>query len=479
MLGSSTGSTLSSARVISVTAGAGYGKSTLLSAWTGNRAEKCAWLQIEPADNDPVRLVRSVMCSLQLGLASTSLVDIAAQLQPGLIDRALAALDAELTDVGPFILVIDDVHLLVDDVSCQVLDQLVAVISPHGRVVLSGRSDPPVRTARRLLEGDLEVVRSDDLLFTDDESARVFGEIAGSAGDDERSTIAQRVGGWPAGAQFVLLAWRAGDTPDQCWITPACRRRCSPAISSRSSCERCLTLIGDSCWTRRSSTDCRGNCATRCSTPPRGADRLEALVRSGNAFVIPSGHTGVFRYHPLFSDMLLDELRKVAPDREVELRQRAIEWFDAHGEHNAVVDQALASNGRIDPSPWIYRYIVPLIGRAEVATLGRRSGSYTPQDLRTNPLLALTSAWHASYTNRPDEVERWIDAAEAQRHEGPLPDGTADIPTAVAALRRSPARWSPADRRRCPHGARRRAGSGPWRGVATLLETVVLQPPEG
>ncbi len=51
------------------------------------------------------------------------------------------------------------------------------------------------------------------------------------------------------------------------------------------------------------------------------ADRLEALVRSGNAFVIPSGHTGVFRYHPLFSDMLLDELRKAAPDREVELRQ--------------------------------------------------------------------------------------------------------------------------------------------------------------
>ena len=187
----------SGARVISVTAGAGYGKSTLLSAWTGTRSEKCAWLQIEPADNDPVRLVRSVMCSLQLGLESTSLVDIAAQLQPGLIDRALAALDAELTDVEPFILVIDDVHLLVDEVSCQVLDQLVAVISAHGRVVLSGRSDPPVRTARRLLEGDLEVVRADDLLFTDDESARVFSEIAGSAGDEERSAIA-RTSRWMA-----------------------------------------------------------------------------------------------------------------------------------------------------------------------------------------------------------------------------------------------------------------------------------------
>ena len=206
------------------------------------------------------------------------------------------------------------------------------------------------------------------------------------------------------------------------------------------------------------------------------ADRLEALVRSGNAFVIPSGHTGVFRYHPLFSDMLLDELRKATPDREVELRQRAIEWFDAHGEHNAVVDQALASNGRIDPSPWIFRYIVPLIGRAEVATLGRWLGSFAPQELRTNPLLALASAWHALYTNRPDEVERWIEAAGALAYDGPLPDGTADIPTAVAALRMLAAAGgvlqTAADARTVRAAG---TGSGPWRGVATLLETVALQ----
>jgi LuxR family maltose regulon positive regulatory protein len=136
----------------------------------------------------------------------------------------------------------------------------------------------------------------------------------------------------------------------------------------------------------------------------------------------------------------------------------------------------LASNGLIDPSPWIFRYVLPLIARAEVATLGWWLASFAPEDLRTNPLLALASAWNALYTNRPDEAERWIEAAEALSYDGPLPDGTADIPTAVAALRMLAATGgvlqTAADARTVRDAG---TGSGPWRGPATLLETVALQ----
>ena len=38
-------------------------------------------------------------------------------------------------------------------------------------------------------------------------------EIAAWSGNEELSAITRRIGGWPAGAQFVLLAWRAGDSP--------------------------------------------------------------------------------------------------------------------------------------------------------------------------------------------------------------------------------------------------------------------------
>ena len=466
----------SGARVISVTAGAGYGKSTLLSSWAASRPEKCAWLQLEEADNDPVRLVRSVVCSLQARLESSSLLDIAAQLQPDLIDRALAALDAELTDVEPFVFVVDDVHLVSDELASQVFDQLVGVISPHGRVVLSGRSDPSMRSARRLLDGDLDVLRADDLRLTDEETARVFSEITEWSGTEELSAITRRIGGWPAGAQFVLLAWRAGDSArsvvDHTGLSTALLTGYFQQEFLRSLSDADRTFLLDSSVLDTLS----GELCDAVLETTGSADRLNALVRSGNAFVITSDQGGVFRYHPLFSDMLLDELRKATPDREIMLRHRAIEWYDAHREHTAVVDQAFASAGLIDPSPWIFKHIVPLIGRAEVATLGRWLSSYSSLDLRTNPVLALTSAWHALYTNRPDEMARWIETARSLPHVGPLPDGTCDIATAIAAVRMMAASdgvlQTAADARTLLDAG---AGSGPWHSVAVLMESVTLQ----
>ncbi len=200
----------SGARVISVTAGAGYGKSTLLSCWVASRPEKCAWLQLEQADNDPVRLVRSVVCSLQVRLESNSLLDIAAQLQPDRIDRALAALAAELDRrraVRPRRRRRPPRHRRGRQARC--FDQLVAVISPYGRVVLSGRSDPSVRSARRLLEGDLDVLRAEDLRFTDDEAASVFSEIAESV-ERRRALGDHTTNRWLACRRPVRAAGLAG-----------------------------------------------------------------------------------------------------------------------------------------------------------------------------------------------------------------------------------------------------------------------------
>ena len=94
----------------------------------------------------------------------------------------------------------------------------------------------------------------------------------------------------------------------------------------------------------------------------------------------------------------------------------------------------------------------------------------------TNPVLALTSAWHALYTNRPDEMERWIETARSLPHTGPLPDGTCDIPTAIAAVNMLAASdgvlQTAADARTLLDAG---TGSGPWRNVAVLLEAVALQ----
>lgn len=466
----------SDARTISVTAGAGYGKSTLLSAWIKAADRPGAWLQIEQSDNDPVRLVRAIACSLQAALPSTSLLDVARDLQPDSIDRALGSIEAELADTEPFTIVLDDVHLVCDVTASTVLDQLLDVLPPHCRIVLSGRSDPAVRTARRMISGDMTVVRADDLSLTEDETLAVFEPIADHISAETRAAFVARIDGWPAAAQSVLLAHHgaAGRTSD--WSDHESLSldllgdylqqeylRTLPASDRE-------FLLHTSVLDRLTADLCDAVLDTTGS-----ADRLAALIRAGNAFVVPVGHTGVVRYHPLFARTLLGELRATTPEREIGLRQRAIDWFDAHDERTAVVEQAQQSNGLIDPAPWILKYVVAVIGAAELATLGRWLDAFAPEALRSSTALALASAWHALFSNQPGEMERWLATAEAIADDGPLPDGTADVPTAVAAVRMIAATGGVTETTVNARAVRSAGdGGGPWRGVAALIEAVAV-----
>ncbi len=204
-------------------------------------------------------------------------------------------------------------------------------------------------------------------------------------------------------------------------------------------------------------------------------DRLVELVRSGNVFVIPIGRTGVFRYHPLFAELLLGELRRTMPDTEVPLRLRAIEWHERRGEWNASIDQALGSDGRLDAAPLVFKYLQPLIASGEVASIGRWLEAFEPDTIRTDPLLSLAAAWHSMFTNQPRDMERFLALAESADVAGPLPDGSADVRIAAAAVRILAGSGGltqvAVDARRIRDAG---AGGGPWRSVAGLMEVVAL-----
>ncbi len=74
---------------------------------------------------------------------------------------------------------------------------------------------------------------------------------------------------------------------------------------------------------------------------------LERLVAGGNLFVVGLDDQGTwFRYHPLFRDLLLAELRTEDAACERVLRRRAIPWLRDHGMVDEAVMQALAAQER-------------------------------------------------------------------------------------------------------------------------------------
>ena len=100
-------------RALMVTAPAGYGKTTLLAQWAGYDPRPFAWLHLERDDDDPVRLARN----LAFALAHLEPVDqqIFAALRgdsSALGPVALPQLAHTVRRMRPFVLVLDDVHVL-------------------------------------------------------------------------------------------------------------------------------------------------------------------------------------------------------------------------------------------------------------------------------------------------------------------------------------------------------------------------------
>jgi LuxR family transcriptional regulator, maltose regulon positive regulatory protein len=74
------------------------------------------------------------------------------------------------------------------------------------------------------------------------------------------------------------------------------------------------------------------------------AARLADLA-ARNLFVVPDGGDGQwYRYHRLFAEMLVAELRRREPAEEIRLHRRAAAWYEANGQIERAVAYALAGH---------------------------------------------------------------------------------------------------------------------------------------
>jgi len=105
--------------LILLIAPAGYGKTTLLSAWQAypNRpAWPLAWVSLDGGDNDPARFwtyVITALNKLHTGMGETALTLLRSP-QPPLVESVLTSLLNALTSVSTeMVLVLNDYHMIV------------------------------------------------------------------------------------------------------------------------------------------------------------------------------------------------------------------------------------------------------------------------------------------------------------------------------------------------------------------------------
>jgi LuxR family maltose regulon positive regulatory protein len=142
-----------------------------------------------------------------------------------------------------------------------------------------------------------------------------------------------------------------------------------------------------------------------------------------------------YRYHHLFSELLLYELKSDWPDLVPTLRKRASAWLEDSGFLEGAIRQAIAAPDYERVGLLIARHWYGYMFAGQTATVQWWLASLPEEMFTQNAALALVKAWICALGGRREESARFLALAEDIPHEGPLPDGTASVESGVAILR--------------------------------------------
>ncbi|MGD2205429.1 MAG: AAA family ATPase [Anaerolineae bacterium] len=129
-------------RLTLVSAKAGMGKTTLVSDWLHRQERPAQWLSLDESDSDPRRFVSYLLAALgQAGLQSKMNHLEAPQLPP--MEALVTELINEVASIGkPFLLVLDDYHLIQNEWIHQAVGYLATLSRPGGKRRIEGTLAP-------------------------------------------------------------------------------------------------------------------------------------------------------------------------------------------------------------------------------------------------------------------------------------------------------------------------------------------------
>jgi LuxR family maltose regulon positive regulatory protein len=198
-----------------LSAPAGFGKTTLLSAWIGELSDDgrpIAWLSLDPGDNDPVRFWRysvTAIDQLKPGSGETALALLSSPQAPSM-EAVLTTLLNDLADLPTnAVLALDDYHLIESQAIHEALTFLIDHLPPRLHLAIATRADPPLPLPRLRARGESNELRADDLRFTPEEAATFLNQVMGLELSAEAiAELEGRTEGWIAGLQLAALAMR-------------------------------------------------------------------------------------------------------------------------------------------------------------------------------------------------------------------------------------------------------------------------------
>jgi LuxR family maltose regulon positive regulatory protein len=388
-------------RLTLLSAAAGWGKTTLLSAWTSRYPHQVAWLSLDELDNELTHFWVALIAALRRivprvpALGTVALVMLQSREPPPLSAILTALLNdlASLAEGAPLLLILDDYHMIDDEAIHDALTFFVEHLPDKLHLILASRVDPALPLSRWRVRGQLLEIRAADLRFSETEASSFFKGALGEVltGEDVR-LLERRCEGWIAGMQLAALALRQREdrsafvqafTGSHRYLLdyvqeeilerqplPVQRFLLQSAVLSRMNAALCAALTDD----------------------PNSQQMLERLERH-NLFVVPlDDERQWYRMHDLFREVLLTRLQTIEPELVPVLHLRTAHYFAAHDELRQAIAHALAGRDFVYAASLMERAAEGIWLSGEIQTLCRWVMALPDMVVRAHARLVLNAA---------------------------------------------------------------------------------------
>jgi LuxR family maltose regulon positive regulatory protein len=348
---------LSSGRKLTlISASAGFGKTTLVSEWVASCGQPIAWLSLDEADNDLTSFLTYLVAALQTVTASTGegVLAVLQSPQPPSAESILTTLINEIAVIPDspstgsrqsFIFVLDDYHVIDAKAVDDALTFLLEHLPPQMHLVITTREDPNLPLARWRARNQLTELRATDLRFIPSEAAEFLNRMMGlNLSDGDVAALEARTEGWIAGLQLAALSMQGQpDDPARFIQSFTGSHRfvldyLVEEVLQRQPEHIRRFLLQTSILERLSGPLCGA------VTGQTGSSGILETLERGNLFVVPlDDQRQWYRYHHLFTEVLLAHALEEQPDQIPLLHKRASAWYEQNNMPAEAIRHALAA----------------------------------------------------------------------------------------------------------------------------------------
>ncbi|MBN1953921.1 MAG: tetratricopeptide repeat protein [Anaerolineae bacterium] len=348
---------LTDRKLITVSAPAGYGKTTLLVDFAHHLEAPVCWYSLDPEDRDPYIFLEHLLLSLQhrfpdFGARTHQVLKGQQDLShgaPGIVDALLN----EVIEVVPhwFVLVLDDYHHLARAPEVDaILQRLLHYQQGQFLVVTAGRTAPNLAPLVRLAARyEVGYIDQEALSFRADEIQRLLAQNFDlSLSEQQAAELAQQSEGWIACILLAAHAAGAGGTVPALRIPPLEQSvyeylaqevliHQQPAVKD--------FLLASSTLQAMNPDLCREALGLA------EADKLLTLIEKQNLFVTCL-EQGWYKYHHLMQKFLQEKFKRERESEWATAHHRAARWFEAYDQpeeavHHYLIVQAHAQAGKV------------------------------------------------------------------------------------------------------------------------------------